>query len=405
MAWFNKNESTEKIGLVLTGGGAKAAYQVGVIKGILEIIPNDGKNPFQVIAGASAGAINSTFMAAHANRPRIGIRRLEQAWSTLHVSRIYRVGWPGLIKNTFRWIGQFLRSSGAKRKPLSLFMNEPLREFLNGVIPFEKIDKNIVDGHLHAVSVTAFGYLSGDSVTFYQSVAEVSNWKRYHRVGIRHHINVKHLMASSAIPIVFPAVKINREYFGDGSVGFLSPISPSLHMGADKIVVISIDKPDDFQETRPLQVNYPSIADISGRLMDSVFTDSLEGDLERLQRINATLKLIPEKTLKKKGTQLKHIDFLRFSPTIDVDELATLHINSLPKLLRFFLNRVGITNGDSSNILSYLLFEKSYTRELIQHGYEDAIKRRAEILEFFTNNKELPEKTVPPSTVDPSDNI
>ncbi|HFB66567.1 MAG TPA: patatin-like phospholipase family protein, partial [Aeromonadales bacterium] len=133
MAWFNKNESTEKIGLVLTGGGAKAAYQVGVIKGILEIIPNDGKNPFQVIAGASAGAINSTFMAAHANRPRIGIRRLEQAWSTLHVSRIYHVGWPGLIKNTFRWIGQFLRSSGAKRKPLSLFMNEPLREFLNGV--------------------------------------------------------------------------------------------------------------------------------------------------------------------------------------------------------------------------------------------------------------------------------
>ncbi len=385
MTWFNQNETTTKIGLVLTGGGAKAAYQVGVIKGILDIIPNDGKNPFQVIAGASAGAINSTFMAAYAHRPRIGISRLEQAWSSLHVSRIYRVGWPGLIRNTFRWIGQFLRSSGAKRKPLSLFMNEPLKEFLDGVIPFEKIDKNIAEGHLHAVSVTAFGYLSGDSVTFFQSVDEVNNWKRYHRLGVRHHINVKHLMASSAIPIVFPAVKIDREYFGDGSVGFLSPISPSLHMGADKIVVISIDTPDKFQQKRSLQVNYPSIAEISGRLMDSVFTDSLEGDLERLQRINATLNLIPGKTLKNHGTQLKHIDFIRFSPTIDVDKLATDHIDSLPKLLRFFLNRVGITAGDGSNILSYLLFEKSYTRRLIQQGYEDAVNRKKEILDFFTH--------------------
>ncbi len=389
MPWFNKDNAPPKIGLVLTGGGAKAAYQVGVLKGILEVLPPDGTNPFHIIAGASAGAINSTFMAAYAHRPRIGIRRLEQAWLSLHVARIYRVGWSGLLKNTLRWIGQFLRSSGAKRKPLSLFMNEPMEEFLTEVIPFDKIEKNITAGHLHAVSVTAFGYHSGDSVTFYQSTAAISNWKRYHRIGIKDHINIKHIMASSAIPIVFPAVKINREYFGDGSVGFLSPISPSLHMGADKILVITTDSPDIFQLNRPPQIRYPSIADISGRLMDSVFTDSLEGDLERLQRINATLELIPDKTLKKKGTTLKHIDILRFSPDFDVDKLAADHINSLPKLLRFFLDRAGITNGEGSNILSYLLFEKSFTRALIQHGYHDAMQKKLEIKNFFSINKDL----------------
>lgn len=383
MSWFKKQKQPEKIGLVLTGGGAKSAYQVGVIKAIMEILPDQCENPFPVIAGASAGAINSTFMAAYAHRPRVGIRRLEQAWSCLHVDRIYHVSWHYLMKNTWRWLGQFLRSRGAKRKPLSLFFNDPLREFLQQVIPFPKIAQNIENGNLHAVSITAFGYYSSDSVTFYEAEPSVKNWRRYHRIGIKGHLNINHLMASSSIPIFFPAEKINREYFGDGSVGLLSPISPSLHMGADKIIVISTDSPEKYQSTRPSQILYPTLADIGGKLMDSVFTDSLESDIERLERINHTIELIPEKYLTKNGNQLKHVDILRFSPNFNIDDLAAKHFDCLPKLLKFFLNRAGINGTEGSNVLSYLLFEQSFTRELIKRGYEDGLNARNAILAFF----------------------
>ena len=384
MSWFNKQEKPQKVGLVLTGGGAKAAYQVGVIKAILEVLPERCENPFPVIAGASAGAINSTFMAAYAHRPRIGIRRLEQAWTSLHVSHIYHVSWSYLIRNTFRWLGQFLRASSVKRKPLSLFFNDPLRRFLTKVIPLPKIEQNINNGNLYAVSITAYGYYSGDSVTFYEADSQVTNWNRYHRIGIKEHLNIKHLMASAAIPLFFPAEKINREYFGDGSVGLLSPISPSLHMGADKIIVISTDSANKRPINRPLRVQYPTLADIGGKLMDSIFTDSLESDVERLERINHTLELIPDKYLSQNGNQLKHVDILRFSPEFDIDALANKHFEKLPKLLKFFLKRAGINGEDGANILSYLLFEKAFTKELIKKGYEDGITAKNSILNFFS---------------------
>ncbi len=388
MAWFKNPDEFPKVGLILTGGGAKAAYQVGVIKAILDILPNDQRNPFPVIAGSSGGAINGTVMASFANRPRVGIKRLESVWNTMHVDHIYRVGWAGLFKNSARWIGQFIRSSHSNPKPLSLFFNSPMRKLLNRVIDFEQIQKNINDEFLTAVSVTAYGYESGESISFYQGNLNINNWQRHKRAGERHYIGVEHLMASAAIPIVFPAIKIKREYFGDGSIGFLSPVSPALHMGADKVLVISMEPPEKPSKHHKTHVSYPGLAEISGRLMESIFTDSLAADLERLERVNATLKMIPEKIVKKQNSRLKQVETLLISPDFDIDELAAQHYQSLPKLLRFFLRRVGISADSGSGILSYLLFEQSFTKILIQRGYEETKLRTTEISRFFAHHND-----------------
>ncbi len=388
MGWFKNPDKFPKVGLILTGGGAKAAYQVGVIKAILEILPNDQRNPFPVIAGSSGGAINGTVMACYANRPRVGIKRLETIWNKMHVDQIYRVGWPGLIKNTVQWLAHFFRSSHANPKPLSLFLNSPLRSLLERVIDFEQIQKNIEDQFLVAVSVTAFGYQSGDSTSFFQGIPQLKNWQRHKRVGHRDFLSVDHLMASAAIPIVFPAIKIKREFYGDGSIGFLSPVSPALHMGADKVLVISMAPPQNHQFTKKTRVTYPKLAEIGGRLMESIFTDSLAADLERLERINATLKLIPEKVAKKQKNQLKQIESLVISPNFDIDELAAEHYLSLPKLLRFFLKRAGISDESGGGILSYLLFEHSFTQILIEKGYQETLLRSDEIINFFSHHSD-----------------
>jgi len=385
MAWFRNPDKFPKVGLILTGGGAKAAYQVGVIKAILKILPNDQRNPFPIIAGSSGGAINGAVMASFANRPRVGIKRLESIWNEMHVDHIYRVGWAGLLKNSARWLGQFFRSAYSNPKPLSLFLNSPLQNLLTKVIDFEQIQKNIDDQFLNAVSVTAYGYGNGISTSFFQGNQELKNWQRYKREGQRDFIGVHHLMASAAIPIVFPAIKIKREYFGDGSIGFLSPVSPALHMGADKVLVISMESPSTTSKTNR-QVSYPQLAEIGGRLMESIFTDSLAADLERLERVNATLKLIPEKIKNKQKDQLKQIESLVISPGFDIDEVAAEHYQSLPKLLRFFLKRAGISEQSGGSILSYLLFEQSFTQHLMQKGFEETLLRSEEIIEFFSHH-------------------
>ncbi len=382
MAWFKKETPRSKIGLVLTGGGAKAAYQVGVLKGIIELTPKQHPIPFQIITGSSAGAINATILASYAHRYRVGMRQLVSVWSNFHAHHIYRVGWTGLITNTFRWMAEFLRSPHQAPKPLSLLLNTPLKKLLTQKVQFNNIQKNVNNGSLDGVSITAYCYKQGTSVSFYQAHDEIKNWLRHKRRGERRAFHLNHLLASSAIPMVFPAIKINREYYGDGSVGCLSPLSPALHLGAEKLLIIStdaIEKPK--QHLR--KVSYPTIAEIAGNLMDSIFTDSLASDLERLHRINETIEMIPDRKIKRNETYLKPIKTLLFAPKFDIDELASEHYQSLPKLLRFFLNRLGICAHEGSNILSYLLFESSFTRILIKKGYDDALSEREEIMDFL----------------------
>lgn len=379
----NKNQANSpKTGLVLTGGGARAAYQVGALRAISDITyASEHGNPYQIIAGTSAGAINATVLAAYARSPRLGIRSLQKVWANFSVDQIFRTDFIGVMRNTGRWVRSMFSNNYHRKHHLGLLNNTPLRNLLDRVIHYDNIQEAIDAGDLHALSITASGYASGQSISFYQGHEDLQPWRRYRRCGTRTEINRDHLLASSAIPLVFPAIKINREFFGDGSVRFLAPISPAIHLGADRILVIGVD-PIQQEITRTKSTQYPSVADIAGHVLDSVFIDSLDSDIERINRINKTINLIPD-AVREFQSNLRPIETFTISPSKDLSELASKHFNELPRLIRFFFRRLGIGSDEGSTVLSYLLFESAYTKELIELGYHDAMIQKEKIKQFI----------------------
>ena len=368
---------------MLSGGGARAAYQVGVLKAVCELLPDQKTIPFPIICGTSAGAINACVLACYASRFRIGMRRLEHVWANFHASHIYRSDFMGMSANSLRWFGAVLRGRQRTVPALSLLDNTPLRDMLSKVVPFNDIAPAVNAGDLYAVSVTCSGYNSGESVSFFEGHPEIETWRRYRRAGSRTRLQLQHLMASSAIPLVFPAVKINREYFGDGSVRFLAPISPALHLGASKVMIVGVDPVRNEDRGRVIAKNYPTLAEIAGHVLDSVFIDSLDSDMERLQRINNTLNKIPPDVRAANGINLKPVETLVIAPSEDLSTLSGRFARELPRTARFFFRRVGISGRTGSTILSYLLFEAGYTKELIALGFADGMRQRDDILRFF----------------------
>jgi NTE family protein len=374
-----------KTGLVLTGGGARAAYQVGVLKAISELVfkPHCG-NPFPIITGTSAGAINATVFASYAQTPRVGIKSLERVWQSFSVDQVFRSDFRGIVKNAARWTKSLFVQDYHKTRQLSLLNNRPLVELLSRVVHYGNLQKAIDNHCLDAICVTASGYTSGQSVSFFQGNESIQGWKRHRRIGCKTQLERKHLLASAAIPLVFPAVKVNREFFGDGSVRFLSPLSPAIHLGAERILVVGVDPIREENTTRPRELFYPTTADIAGHVLDSVFIDSLDSDLERIKRVNKTLNLIPEE-IRKTKTNLRPIETLSISPSQDLSELSSKYFHTLPRMVKFFFRRIGIDNTEGSTVLSYLLFESLYTKELIDLGYHDAMQKSGEIKDFFND--------------------
>ena len=376
-----------KTGLILSGGGARAAYQVGVLKAVADILPRNVHNPFDIICGTSAGAINATAVATHAARFRQGVRGLEQVWRNFTAEQVYRTGTASVLKRSGQWLSAiFLGGIGAER-PVSLLDNTPLREMLIRTMRFERIQESIDEGHLRAFSITASGYTTGESVSFFQGAEDLAGWRRARRLGVRTKLGIQHLMASSAIPAVFPAVRINREYFGDGSVRQVAPISPALHLGADRVMVVGVSgnlAGSPYREGK--DPGYPSVAQVMGHLLNSAFLDTLESDVERLERVNHTISLIPDKVRAREGVELRPVDVLVISPSEQLDEIAAAYSRELPRMLRFFLRGSGATTGQGSTIISYLLFEEGFCRALIDLGYNDAMRRENEILRFLGFN-------------------
>ena len=372
-----------KTALILTGGGARAAYQVGVLAAIAELLPDKQRNPFAIICGTSAGAINAAYLATRTDHFAAGVVDLRRLWRSFHAGDVYRADALGMAASAVGWLAAMAGGWLVKHSPRSLLDNGPLRTLLTQHLDFSRIDSAIAEGRLHSLSITCSGYGSGQSVSFFQGRSDIDPWNRAQRLGAHIKLNIDHLLASSAIPFVFPAIKINREYFGDGSMRQTAPISPAIHLGADKILVIGAGRQAKQEVFRASASDYPSVAQIAGHTLSSIFLDSMWADLERIQRVNKTVSLISEQVRREQGMQLRPIDVLVIAPSERLDDLAAKHAASLPWAVRAFLGGIGAMNKNGGALTSYLLFERPYTRALIQLGRKDTLARRDEVLQFL----------------------
>ena len=374
----------KRIGLVLTGGGMRAAYQVGVLKAIAEFLPRHAPNPFPIICGTSAGAINAAALAVGAQNFRDGVQYLVNTWKGFHADQIYRTDVIGVFNNTILWFTGLLFSALGinKLKQVSLLDNSPLVKLLEEMLPYEKIQENIDAGLLRALSITASGYGSGQSVTFYQGVKQIVPWKRTGRAGAPTQININHLLASTSLPFIFPATLIHREYFGDGSMRQIAPLGPALRLGATSILVIGVTANGHVEQPERADISeYPSLAQIAGHALNSIFLDSMEVDLERLKKINDLVDMMPEEI--RERSNLKHVDVLVVSPSQPIEKIAERYASELPWTIRLLLRLIGARQRRGGTLVSYLLSEKKFCRALINLGYQDALKRREEIMEFL----------------------
>lgn len=369
----------DKTALVLGGGGARAAYQVGVLKAIVQLYPRNHGIPFKIICGTSAGAINGTSIATHASCFHLGVRKLEWIWRNFRTEKVYSASMLGVLKHLSKMLLMSVQDDKVNTNAGSLFNSEPLRGLLDNLINFARIDRNIGSGSLNALSIDASCYNSSRSVTFFQGSHDIHEWQRDRRSGQRTLLNTDHLLASSAIPLVFPSVKLNQNYYGDGSVHQLAPLSSPIHLGAKKILVINLDSPHK-QLSQELD-HHPKTATIAGHLLDTIFSDTLNSDLERLERINNTLSLIPKEDCKK--LTLTKIQTLVIKPSEDLSLIASRYYNEMPFAVRAMLRPIGINQQTDSSIISYLLFERSYCSALIDLGYQDAMCQIDEIRDFF----------------------
>ncbi|MGD8341697.1 MAG: patatin-like phospholipase family protein [Gammaproteobacteria bacterium] len=382
--------------LILPGAGARGAYQVGVLKAVAELLPADAPCPFRVLAGTSAGAINAAVLASRAGNFAYAVQEMEQVWSGFTVQQVYKADALTMLRSSLHWLFTIILGGLGRHNPVSLLDPSPLEALLRRQIQFRRIDRAIRCGDIDALAVTASGYSSARSVTFYQCARLETSWSRSRRIGRPTEIRVEHLMASAAVPLIFPAVRIGTEYYGDGSMRHRAPLSSAIHLGADRMLIISVrDEHPDPEPPPGAEAGPPSLAHLAGYMLDTLFMDGLYGDLERITRINMILDQLGTDGLKEPIKNLRRIDSMVMLPSRDMREVAEHHARELPRSLRLVLRGLGGSRGDGRQLVSYLLFESGFTRELIDMGYRDGRDRRDELEAFLFDEKLHPLEAPP----------
>jgi NTE family protein len=372
------------------GGGARAAYQVGALKALTqiahEIAPQERALPFKIVCGTSAGAINAASIASHADDFALGVSRLIDFWSHIRARQVYRTDWPGVAAAGARWLAAMSFGWAVQRSPRALFDNSPLDALLHGALDFARIGEMLDTHALHALSVTALSYSSGRHLTFYQAEEPIQSWRRAQRGARMVALTPAHLLASAAIPLLFPAVPLELdgciEYFGDGSIRQIAPLSAAIHFGAERIVVLGAATPrPEVPAAAGIERGYPSLAQIGQQVMASVFLDAIGADIERIEHINRMVSHLPQHVEPESGW--RHIDVLPIAPSERIELLAARHLKRLPITVRGLLGAVGGNRAAGASFASYLLFEAQFAAELIDLGFKDTLAHRERLGEWI----------------------
>ena len=377
-------ETKSKKALILPGAGARGAYQVGVLKAVAEFLPRRARNPFSVISGASAGAINAAVLASRARNFEAAIADMQAVWSNFSVSQIYRSDAWTLLRSSMQWMAALVTGGAIMPFPKAMLDNEPLRELLGRRVNFPRVDMALERGYLDALVVTASAYTSARSVSFYQTSSAIESWRRVRRIGREQKITIDHLMASAAVPFLFPPVQIGGEFYGDGSMRHQAPLSSAIHLGADRLLVIGVrDEHPDPEPASDEHPESPGVVQVAGYMLDTLFMDGIYSDIERVSRINSILETTGLKTITRTGGVLREVDTMLIVPSEDIREIAARHVHELPRALRALLRGIGAMNRNGMQFISYLLFESGFTSELIELGYRDARAVEDEIRAFL----------------------
>jgi NTE family protein len=382
-----------RTGLVLSGGGARGAYQVGALRGIAELLPTARALPFPILVGASAGSITNAFLAAGASDFPGAVRRLVDFWSQIAPHDVFRTDTPTLARVALGWATDLTlggwTGSGHVR---SLLVSDPLRALLSKRLDILAIRQHIKRGLIHGLALTTTNYRTNLAVTFFDGAEEIRPWGRSTRIGIREPITIDHVMASSSIPIFFPAIQIGGKFYADGCVRLTTPLSPAVHLGAQRILAVGVRQaaPPDRCEAAPRcdLEPYPTVAQTAGMLLNALFLEALESDVERFERINHTLGVVPAEALRGDPVPLRSIPLLVLRPSHDLGELAVGAIERLPYVVRHLFRGLGVTERTGADLLSYLAFDARYTSKLLALGYADVMAQRDAIREFLAFDAE-----------------